>query len=191
MLCHPNNGLCLPPSPVGTVPVFTWTLQIFLWQKRQRETWMDSARCGVCMKSGSKALQRRPSKTGSHSGRGNTASRLFRNKFRKCHFLTDAAKHLVLLGLCLIFLEIFWCYSLLVYLLVVTIDRTWCLIVLLCVFVFTGVKPTYLRSFCLRGRTDFGSWNSRRPCLWNCRRKWINTRSRPKQIFSLQSKSFA
>lgn len=70
MLSHPNNDVCLPSSTVGTVPVFTWTLQISLWQKRQRETWMDSARCGVCMKSGSKALQRRPSKTGSHSGRG-------------------------------------------------------------------------------------------------------------------------
>lgn len=70
MLLHPNNDLCLPCSTVGTAPVLTWTLQISLWQKRQRETWMDSARCGVCMKSGNKALQKRPSRTGSHSGRG-------------------------------------------------------------------------------------------------------------------------
>lgn len=57
-------------SSVRTAPILTWRLQISLWQKRQNETWMNSARCGVFMRSGSRASQKRPRRTGSHSGRG-------------------------------------------------------------------------------------------------------------------------
>lgn len=142
MLLHPNNDLCLPCSTVGTAPVLTWTLQISLWQKRQRETWMDSARCGVCMKSGNKALQKRPSRTGSHSGRGlwplkvfqsvlqNTASRLLRIKFTKCQFFSfnwynQAFIFQFCLACVLCCLEFgIWFYLLLVSLLIVIIDRT-------------------------------------------------------------------
>lgn len=57
-------------SSVRTAPILTWKRQISLWQKRQNETWMSSARCGVFMRSGSRASQKRPRRTGSHSGRG-------------------------------------------------------------------------------------------------------------------------
>ena len=57
-------------SSVRTAPILTWRLQISLWQRRQKETWRSAARCGVCMRSGSRVSQKRPRRTGSHSGRG-------------------------------------------------------------------------------------------------------------------------
>lgn len=51
-----------------TVPTLIWSLQTSPWQKKQSKTWRSTARCGVCMRSGSKVSLRRPRKTGSHSG---------------------------------------------------------------------------------------------------------------------------
>lgn len=56
------------PSAGKTVPILIWILQTSPWQKKQNETWRSTARCGVCMRSGSKVSRRRPRRTGSHSG---------------------------------------------------------------------------------------------------------------------------
>jgi len=71
LLSCPLLSYHLTSSPISsgrTVPTSTLVLQTSLWQRRPELTWRPPARCGVCMRSGSKASRRRPRRTGSPSG---------------------------------------------------------------------------------------------------------------------------
>lgn len=149
---------------------------------------MSWARCGVCMKSGSKASQKRLSKTGSPSGRDfQPFFRVQHRDFAHLYQFFTFNWHIFIFPCPVFSLNLMMIIMTVLNVLVFIVCNYWGLLLQLCflnmrVICFTGVKHTYLRSFYSRGRIDFGSWNSRPPCLWNFREKWTNTRSRPTLI---------